>query len=600
MHVKFWGTRGSIAKPGPAFVRYGGNTSCVEVRSDAGTLIVIDCGTGGHPLGQRLCAEKSGPVNGHIFISHTHWDHIQGIPFFAPLFIPGNTWEIFGPKGLSQSLKATLAGQMEHSYFPVSLDQFAANIRYHDLVEGTFFVGDIKITARYLNHPALTLGYRMEADGVSIVYCCDHEPHSSEMASGNHAITGSDRRHLDFIANADLVIHDAQYTASEYAAKIGWGHSSVEYAIRICKDAGVKQVALTHHDPMREDTAVDQIVDRIRLQLQQEGSSLEMLAAYEGLGLHVEGDSSQPFRPMKDFFPAQTALDSEDMSRPILLFMEKSKWKDLLFNAITAEQIPCQIVTDAAELLPLMLTQSPALVLMEHEPPRTDALNLIRALRRGEGTGRIWVPIVLVSERDQLSSEDRSVATDVLTAPFSMSYARSKIRAWVLRMACRWAKAPVPTEETQRVNALRNLEILDTPAEERFDRMTRIAAAALGAPTALISLVDSDRQWFKSRFGLHATETPRDRALCAHVVHMREELIVRDTMQDDRFAENPLVLEEPRIRFYAGAPLILRDGSCVGSFCVIDTRPRDINDAEMTILRDLRDVVVEELQRKLP
>ena len=170
MRIKFWGTRGSFAKPGATTLRYGGNTSCVEVRSDAGTLIVVDCGTGGHELGLDLVSRQSVPLHGQMLISHTHWDHIQGIPFFAPFFNPHNVWRIYGPKGLSQSLRATLAGQMEHSYFPIALSQFAATIHYHDLVEGAFSIDDVSILTRYLNHPALTLGYRLEVDGASIAY----------------------------------------------------------------------------------------------------------------------------------------------------------------------------------------------------------------------------------------------------------------------------------------------------------------------------------------------------------------------------------------------------------------------------------------------
>jgi phosphoribosyl 1,2-cyclic phosphodiesterase len=178
MRVQFWGTRGSIAKPGPSTARYGGNTSCIEVRSARETLVIIDCGTGGHSLGQKLMSGGAQRLRGHILISHTHWDHIQGIPFFHPLFVPGNEWDIYGPRGLGQSLREILAGQMQYTYFPVPLDQCRAKIRYHDLVEGTVDIDDIKVSTHYLNHPALTLGYRLEADGVTVVYACDHEPHS--------------------------------------------------------------------------------------------------------------------------------------------------------------------------------------------------------------------------------------------------------------------------------------------------------------------------------------------------------------------------------------------------------------------------------------
>jgi phosphoribosyl 1,2-cyclic phosphodiesterase len=148
MQVRFWGTRGSIAKPGPSTLRYGGNTSCVELRSESGTLVVFDCGTGAHALGESLVREFGGPTRGHLLISHTHWDHIQGIPFFAPFFQAGSEWDIYGPKGLRERFRDTLAGQMEHTYFPITTDEFAATIRYHDLVEGALNLDDVRVIAR--------------------------------------------------------------------------------------------------------------------------------------------------------------------------------------------------------------------------------------------------------------------------------------------------------------------------------------------------------------------------------------------------------------------------------------------------------------------
>src|ERR1700761_1746008 len=169
MLLRFWGTRGSVPTPGPRTVRYGGNTSCVELRSAAGTLIVLDCGTGARELGNSLM-QQAGPIRGHLLIGHTHWDHIQGFPFFAPLFIPGNEWDIYAPLGFEQSLRDTLAGQMQYTYFPVTLDQLGSTIRFHQLVEGGLEIEDIRIRTQYLNHPALALGYRLEADGVTIAY----------------------------------------------------------------------------------------------------------------------------------------------------------------------------------------------------------------------------------------------------------------------------------------------------------------------------------------------------------------------------------------------------------------------------------------------
>jgi phosphoribosyl 1,2-cyclic phosphodiesterase len=148
VRIRFWGTRGSIATPGPNTSRYGGNTSCIEVRSAQGTLVVIDCGTGGRSLAQKLMPDDGGR-RGSILISHTHWDHIQGIPFFDPLYVPGNEWHVYGPKGLHESVREALAGQMEYTYFPVSLDRCAANIHYHDLVEGSFAIDDMRRCALF-------------------------------------------------------------------------------------------------------------------------------------------------------------------------------------------------------------------------------------------------------------------------------------------------------------------------------------------------------------------------------------------------------------------------------------------------------------------
>src|SRR5580704_16924694 len=155
MQVRFWGTRGSIPKCGPQILRYGGSTPCIEVLTDAGTLIVIDCGSGGHGLGQSLQGAGRGH-RGHLLISHTHWDHIQGLPFFTPFFVPGNQWEIYAPRGVRQSLEETLAGQMQSTYFPVELEELGAKIHFHELVEGDLQIEEVRIATCYLNHPALT------------------------------------------------------------------------------------------------------------------------------------------------------------------------------------------------------------------------------------------------------------------------------------------------------------------------------------------------------------------------------------------------------------------------------------------------------------
>jgi len=204
---------------------------------------------------------------------------------------------------------------------------------------------------------------------------------------------------------------------------------------------------------------------------------------------------------------------------------------------------------------------------------------------------------MIAGQEDQASGAAAGV-TDWLIKPFTTAYARTKVRAWVLRTVCQWVRASIPKDEERRLASLRSLRILDTEPERRFDRITRLASALFNAPIALISLVDEDRQWFKSCSGLNVKETSRDAAFCAHVVHDREPMIIEDAFLDARFADNPLVTNEPRIRFYAGCPLILDDGACVGSLCVIDTRPRSLNASDLAMLRDLADLAVREMQMR--
>ena len=350
MRVQFWGTRGSIATPGPSTARYGGNTACIEVRSARGTLVVIDCGTGAHPLGQKLIAGDG--QSGYILISHTHWDHIQGIPFFAPLFRAGTEWDIYGPKGLGTSLRETLAGQMQYTYFPISLDRFGATVRYHDLLEGSFDIGDIKVSTRYLNHPALTLGYRLEADGLTVVYASDHEPYSRDLASGHGEITGQDLRHAEFFKDADLLIHDAQYTAAEYPEKIGWGHSSGEYVLKLSQHAGVKKVALIHHDPLRDDAALDGVVEALQAVLRADANCVEVFAAAEGQTIELEPSALKASKRAAEEFAATTAMEPAPVEHCVLLGIADAGLAASLSDAIRAEGIRTQFFSSIDEATP--------------------------------------------------------------------------------------------------------------------------------------------------------------------------------------------------------------------------------------------------------
>src|SRR4051812_31149811 len=367
MRVRFWGTRGSIAKPGPHTIRYGGNTSCIEVRSNLGTLVVIDCGTGAHELGKMLMETESLPLHGHMLISHTHWDHIQGWPFFAPLFVRGNEWDVYAPRSLGQSVRETLAGQMQYTYFPVLLEQLAATIRYHELVEGVFTIGDITIRTQYLNHPALTLGYRIEADGVAVVYACDHEPYSRQLATGLGEPNPQDQRHVDFLTDADLVIHDAQYTADEYGEKIGWGHSTGEYAVEVGRIAGVRAIALTHHDPLRDDDGIDELINRIRTIVKEQVDAPYVFAAAEGPMLQLEPIPRKPAGQVAPQLSALAVVSPRLFEHLVLLGISDMAMAGFLTEVVNAEGIRVRLESNGEAIVRAALSDRPSLVVVEHD-----------------------------------------------------------------------------------------------------------------------------------------------------------------------------------------------------------------------------------------
>jgi phosphoribosyl 1,2-cyclic phosphodiesterase/GAF domain-containing protein len=593
MRVRFWGARGSLATPGAKTVRYGGNTSCAEITTPNGALIIVDCGTGLRELGQHLLATKTAPLKGHILISHTHWDHIQGIPFFAPFFMPGTRWDVYAPRGMSQSLREALEGQMQYAYFPVQLDELGADIRYHELVEGSLRVEDVTVTTRYMNHPALTFGYRLEAAGTAIVYASDHEPHARHLAGGTGEISGEDLRHCEFLANADLVIHDAQYTAEEYPQKIGWGHSTVEYALAVCRAAGVRKLALTHHDPLRDDDAIDRLVAKARADLQGLSATMEVLAATEGMSLAVEGVGARSVASAEISEPA-ISITSALRNPLILLAVADRSSADTLLDAARADHIPVVEAAPEDAVLRAIAERSPSLVVLERTGGAPDPLELCAKIRAMCTAAD--VPIVIVADPQDVQGAGAGV-TDWLVRPFSVAYARTRIRAWLLRTAVRWERAPLPQDEEQRLAALHNLRILDTPKEQRFDRLTRLAAGILGVPIALVSLVDRERQWFKSAHGVEISQTPREISFCAHAVAARELLVVSDAFEDARFADNPGVAGRTRVRFYAGCPLFVGQ-SCVGTLCVMDIRPRHLSTEQIGLLKDVALLVEREFQQR--
>jgi ribonuclease BN (tRNA processing enzyme)/CheY-like chemotaxis protein len=405
-------------------------------------------------------------LRGHILISHTHWDHIQGIPFFAPLFVPGNEWDIYGPKGLGQSLREALAGQMQYTYFPLTLDQCGARIRYHDLVEGTFDIDDIKVSTHYLNHPALTLGYRLEADGVAVMYACDHEPHSRVLATGHGDITGQDLRHAEFVNRADLLIHDAQYTAEEYPAKVGWGHSTVEYVMNLGQFAQVKRVALTHHDPLRDDDVIDRLIANIRAKLRENTSSFDVFAAVEGQIVEIAPSPAKGSTRRAGEFQAEMPIEPALAEWSVLLGVADTKMTAALSKIIRAEGIRAKFFSNMDEARTLIAKDRPSLAILEHDPPRIDGMEMCRAIRQQENDREHQLPVVMVAAQENQERGAEAGVTDWLIKPFNDAYARTKIRAWTLRAACQWMRGVIP-EDDERRSARSPLHVQRAPMAQK-------------------------------------------------------------------------------------------------------------------------------------
>lgn len=292
--LRFWGVRGSIPTPGPNTVIYGGNTSCVEFRG-GGELIVLDAGTGIRPLGVRLATEFKGrPLDLTLLISHTHWDHIQGFPFFAPAYNPKNQIRVLAFEGAQRGLEATLSSQMESPYFPISMREMPGNIKVTELKDMTFTIGKVRIEATFLNHPGVCAGYRLYTDAGSVAYLPDHEPFQrfkAHLTKGVQADEAqdfarlADQKLVDFIRGADVVVLDSQYEEHEYASHVGWGHSCVDDSVSLAVGAQVKRLFLFHHDPNHDDAQVARMVTRAQELVAQAGSNLIVEAAREGLEL---------------------------------------------------------------------------------------------------------------------------------------------------------------------------------------------------------------------------------------------------------------------------------------------------------------------------
>jgi CheY-like chemotaxis protein len=435
MYIKFWGTRGSIPTPGPATIRYGGNTSCIELRTDDGTLFILDCGTGLRQLGQKLLQQPR-PIIGNILLSHTHWDHTQGFAFFDPILEKGNQFTIFAVSGVDRSLSEVLSGQMDYLYFPLTLDELETAIIFKEVGEEAFNVGDVQIRTQFLNHTILTLGFRITSGGATVVYVADHEPFSANLYRAGvenptlaDIIHAGDRRHVEFLADADLLIHDAQYTSDEYLSKRNWGHSTTDYVLDVAMAAKVKKVILSHHDPAHDDDFLDAMQQRCQERVHALGSNLQVAFAAEGMEIRLreaeeratENMISQPASTRFQRARILVADDDPGLVRFIQIVLSKDKYEILAAK-------------DGQEAIDVTLREHPDLILLDVMMPKLNGYEVAKQLRDMPEFQDI--PIIMFTARADEEDIVRSFelgVNDYIGKPAAPSLLRSRVRRWLLR-----------------------------------------------------------------------------------------------------------------------------------------------------------------------
>ncbi|MBI2200755.1 MAG: MBL fold metallo-hydrolase [Armatimonadetes bacterium] len=278
MNITLWGTRGSLPSAGPDTVRYGGNTSCVEVRSEDGTLVVLDAGTGIRRLNATVEPELK---RVYILLTHLHMDHIQGFGFFGPLFRPDLEVHVFGPPSTTHDLRTRLTKYLSPPLFPVRLRDLPARLALHDVPLGGFEVDGLHVDCNLVTHPGPTVGYRLTERGRTLVYIPDHEPAlgASHVPRSPQWTSG-----YDLAVGSDLLIHDSQYTMAEYAERAGWGHSAMQHAAAVAAMAGVKRLVTFHHDPTHSDDLLDNLVEELR---RTSRLPFELTPGQEGMAFHL-------------------------------------------------------------------------------------------------------------------------------------------------------------------------------------------------------------------------------------------------------------------------------------------------------------------------
>jgi phosphoribosyl 1,2-cyclic phosphodiesterase len=278
VRVRFYGVRGSTPCAGPEYSRYGGHSSCVAIEADNAPPILFDLGTGLRPYG----VDYDGLFNGSVLLTHLHWDHVQGLPFFTPLHREGASLDVYGPRQVEGALGDVFSGMMCPPYFPIQPNQLAGDVRFHDTGDDDFPVGTAKVRSRWVRHVGPTLGFRIDWNGVSIAYVPDHGPGCNPDDPDDYV----PHEMLELCDGVDLLIHDAQHTHEEYGPKRHWGHCTIEYAIHVAKESGARNLALFHHDPAHGDEQLAQIEKEAQDHAAARNAP-DVFAAFEGLAVDL-------------------------------------------------------------------------------------------------------------------------------------------------------------------------------------------------------------------------------------------------------------------------------------------------------------------------
>ncbi|RPI07111.1 MAG: MBL fold metallo-hydrolase [Ignavibacteriae bacterium] len=279
MNIRIWGARGSIPVSGMEYIKYGGDTTCVEIRTQDDEIIIIDAGSGIRRLGNKLFAEQKRHY--HLIFTHAHWDHLMGFPFFKPIYFRETQIDMFGCPFAQASIQEFLKESMSPPHFPVKLSDLKAVLSYHGTCSGAFNIGSVQISPIFLSHPNQGIGYKFIEQGKSFVFITDNE------LSFQHPGGLEYKAYADFSRDADLLIHDAEFTDQEYVRTKGWGHSLYRDALQLASDAGVKRFGMFHHNHERDDAAVDEIVQNCQSILHEQRSMFDCFAVHQGMEIEI-------------------------------------------------------------------------------------------------------------------------------------------------------------------------------------------------------------------------------------------------------------------------------------------------------------------------